>query len=109
MFDLKSAVHEPQRTQGSQRRELARNSFDLQAVRIRTLKRLLLFVFSAFFAVQPPCLASVTLRSRIPGIAQTVAEEIQGQQRQGQDDAGMNNHPPINADRIDLRRTFGDE
>ena len=52
---------------------------------------------------------SLTLRSRIPGIAQTVAEKIQRQQRRGQGDTGINNHPPINADRIDLRRTFGDE
>ena len=50
----------------------------------------------------PAYLRSFTLNARIQGITQTVAEEIQRQQRGGQGDAGIDNHPPVNADPIEL-------
>src|SRR6266540_6600785 len=52
-----------------------------------------------------------TLRrlARVPGIAQTVAEEIEGEQRGCQCEGGKDNHPPIDADGVDLRGAFGEE
>src|SRR6266513_456451 len=52
---------------------------------------------------------SLTPRSRVPRVAQTISQEIQRQQSRSQRDAGKNNHPPVGADRVDLRRAFGDE
>ena len=43
----------------------------------------------------------------MPGIAQSVAEEVQRQQCRHQHTAGKHDQPPINADGIDLRNALG--
>src|SRR2546430_4931850 len=52
---------------------------------------------------------SLAPRSRVPRVAQTIPQETQRQQSRSQRDAWKNNHPPVGADRVDLRRAFGDE
>ena len=52
---------------------------------------------------------NLTFLARIEGVAQTVAEKIQGKQHRREHGSGENNQPPINADGIDLFDAAGNE
>src|SRR5438128_7071345 len=52
---------------------------------------------------------SLARAARVPGVAQTVPEEIQGEEGGRERQTGEEDHPPIDADGVDLRRAFGNE
>src|SRR4051812_42526690 len=59
--------------------------------------------FRRYFA----CARSIT--ARVEGVAQAITGEIEGEEHRNQNAAGKNDHPPVDADGIDLRGAFREQ
>ena len=61
--------------------------------------------FWKFFA----CEIVDSIRARIKGVTQSVASEVEGEEHGDERGGGEDDHPPVDANGIDLRGAFGEE